>query len=61
MLLAAVTAARSVLRELKRTGSIADVAKRVISFTELFDLVGMREVQELEERYGVADDARARY
>jgi 2-methylisocitrate lyase-like PEP mutase family enzyme len=61
MLLAAVTAARSVLRELKRTGSIADVAKRVTSFTELFDLVGMREVQELEERYGVADDARARY
>ncbi len=61
MLLAAVTAARSVLQELKRTGSIADVAKRVTSFTELFDLVGMREVQELEERYGVADDARARY
>ncbi len=61
MLLAAVTAARSVLRELKRTGSIADVAKRVTSFTELFDLVGMREIQELEERYGVADDARARY
>lgn len=61
MLLAAVTAARSVLQELKRTGSIADVAKRVTSFTELFDLVGMREIQELEERYGVADDARARY
>jgi len=61
MLLAAVTAAQGALRELKKTGSIADVAKRVTSFTELFDLVGMREVQELEQRYGVADNARARY
>ncbi len=55
-MLAAVTAAQGVLRELKWTGS-----KRVTSFTELFDLVGMREVQDLEERYGVVNDARARY
>ena len=61
MLLAAVTAARSVLRELKKTGSIAGLANKITTFTELFDLVGMREVQELEERYGVADNARARY
>ncbi len=60
-MLAAVTAAQGVLRELKRTGSIAGLANKITTVTELFDLVGMREVQELEERYGVADDARARY
>ncbi len=61
MLLAAVTAAQGVLRELKKTGSIAGLVNKITTFTELFDLVGMREVQELEERYRVADDARARY
>ncbi len=61
MLLAAVTAAQGVLRELKKTGSIAGLANKITTFTELFDLVGMREVQELERRYGVADNARARY
>ncbi|MFQ5545994.1 MAG: oxaloacetate decarboxylase [Acidiferrobacterales bacterium] len=61
MLLAAVTAAQDVLRELKKSGSIAGLVNRITTFTELFDLVGMREVQELEERYGVADNARARY
>ena len=61
MLLAAVTAAQGVLRELKKTGSIAGLANKITTFTELFDLVGMREVQELEQRYGVADNARARY
>ena len=61
MLLAAVTAAQGVLRELKKTGSIAGLANKITTFTELFDLVGMREVQELEQRYGVADNARVRY
>ncbi len=61
MLLAAVTAAQGVLRELKKTGSIAGLANKITTFTELFDLVGMREVQELEQRYGVADNTRARY
>ena len=61
MLLAAVTAAQGVLRELKKTGSIAGLANKITTFTELFDLVGMREMQELERRYGVADNARARY
>ncbi len=61
MLLAAVTAAQGVLRELKKTGSIAGVVNKITTFTELFDLVGMREVPELEQRYGVAENARARY
>lgn len=61
MLLAAVTAAQGVLRELKKTGSIAGLANKITTFTELFDLVGMQEVQELEQRYGVADNARVRY
>ncbi|MFQ5530950.1 MAG: oxaloacetate decarboxylase [Gemmatimonadota bacterium] len=59
--LAAITAAQTVLHELKETGSIAGLVSRITSFTELFDLVGLREVQELEQRYGVADNARARY
>ena len=59
--LAAITAAQTALRELKETGSIAGLVSRITSFTELFDLVGLREVQELEQRYEVADNARVRY
>lgn len=61
MLLAAITAAQDVLRELKKTGSVAGLVNQIASFTELFDLVGMKEVQEIEQRYDVPQDARARY
>jgi 2-methylisocitrate lyase-like PEP mutase family enzyme len=60
-LLAAITAMTSTLEELKRTGSIAEVAKRIASFQDFFNLVGMREVQETEAKYGVDENTRVRY
>ncbi|HEX6317961.1 MAG TPA: isocitrate lyase/PEP mutase family protein [Burkholderiales bacterium] len=60
-LLSAITAINRTLGELKRTGSIAEVAKSIASFQEFFDLVGMREVQEAEAKYGVDEKTRASY
>ena len=60
-LLSAITAINKTLSELKRTGSIAEVAKSIASFQEFFDLVGMREVQEAEARYGVDEKTRVAY
>jgi 2-methylisocitrate lyase-like PEP mutase family enzyme len=60
-LLSAITAITQTLAELKRTGSIAEAAKGIASFQEFFDLVGMREVQEAEAKYGVDEKARAGY
>jgi uncharacterized protein YerC len=59
--LAQIRAASHVLNVLKETESIAGLAKEVASFREFFDLVGMQEVQALESRYGLVEDARARY
>ena len=61
VILAAIRAATHVLKELKETGTVAGLAKEVATFSEFFDLVGMQEVRALEERYGVADDARLDY
>jgi 2,3-dimethylmalate lyase len=61
VMLAAIRAASEVLATLKQTGSIAAMAKEVPSFKEFFDLLGMAEVQELEARYGVAEEARVKY
>jgi 2-methylisocitrate lyase-like PEP mutase family enzyme len=60
-LLAAITAMTSTLEELKRTGTIAEVAKRIASFQDFFNLVGMREVQEAEAKYGVDEKTRVSY
>ena len=60
-LLSAITAIDQTLSELKRTGSIAEVAKRIASFQEFFDLVGMREVQAAEAKYGVDEKTRVTY
>jgi 2-methylisocitrate lyase-like PEP mutase family enzyme len=60
-LLSAITAITRTLSELKRTGSIAEVAKNIASFQEFFDLVGMREVQEAEAKYGVDEKTRVTY
>jgi hypothetical protein len=46
---------------LKRTGSIAEVAKNIASFQDFFNLVGMKEVQEAEAKYGVDEKTRAAY
>jgi hypothetical protein len=49
------------LGELKRTGSIAEQAKKIASFQDFFNLVGMREVQEAEAKYGVDEKTRVGY
>lgn len=60
-LLSAITAITRTLTELKRTGSIAEVSKEIASFQDFFNLVGMREVQEAEAKYGVDEKTRAAY
>jgi hypothetical protein len=60
-MLAAIRAASEALATLKQTGTIAGLAKEVPSFREFFDLLGMPEVQEMEARYGVAEEARVKY
>ena len=61
IMLAAIRAANHVLSTLKETGSIASLTGEVASFREFFDLMGMPEVQAMEAKYGVGEDARARY
>ena len=61
MMLAAIRAASEVLATLKETGTIASLAKDLPSFKEFFDLLGMPEVQELEARYGIDENARVKY
>lgn len=60
-LLSAITAITHTLGELKRTGSIAEVAKNIASFQDFFNLVGMKEVQEAEAKYGVNENTRVTY
>jgi len=61
MLLAAIPAMRGVLQELKETGTVEGMLGRIASFRDLFDLMGMPQVRELESRYGVSESAKARY
>ena len=56
---AQIQAAQRVLRELKSSGSIANLEPHMAAWEERHDLLGMPEIQELERRYGVADNARA--
>jgi carboxyvinyl-carboxyphosphonate phosphorylmutase len=56
--LAAIKAMREVLAEMKRTGSAAGIRDRCATFEEFFALGGLREVQELEQRFGLPEDAR---
>ncbi|MGY9015551.1 MAG: isocitrate lyase/PEP mutase family protein, partial [Rhodospirillales bacterium] len=60
-ILAAIPAITEMLAELKETGSVTDIIKRVATFREFFDLLGMEEIQEMEERYAVSDDAKVGY
>lgn len=61
VVLAAIPAVRALLRHLHETGDIAAVANQVASFREFFDLLGMEEVQALEERYAIDDEHRVGY
>jgi 2-methylisocitrate lyase-like PEP mutase family enzyme len=61
VILASIRAATHVLRELKRTGGVAQLSNEVATFTEFFDLLGMPEVQRLEARYGTPEASRVKY
>jgi 2-methylisocitrate lyase-like PEP mutase family enzyme len=53
VVLAMLTASTSLLKELKDTGSVAQSLKGMASFAQLFDVLGMKEVEALSQRYAV--------
>ena len=59
LILAAIPAMQQLLRELKRTGSIAHLRDKVATFKQFTDIAGLPEIQKLEARYGVPEDQRA--
>jgi 2-methylisocitrate lyase-like PEP mutase family enzyme len=59
IILAAIPAMRSVLRELKAKGGVAEMRSKVATFKEFTEIAGLPEIEELEARYGVPDDQRA--
>jgi len=61
VLLAAIPAVQAMLRTLKETGEAKAVANSLTGFQEFFDLLGMDEVKELENRYAVSDGRRVGY
>lgn len=60
-LLAAIPAVRRALASLRDTGSIKPMLNEIASFREFFDLMGMAEVQAVEAKYAVDENARAGY
>lgn len=42
------------MKELKETGTIEGFADRMISFDEIFDLMGLSEIRALESEYGIS-------
>jgi len=58
-LLSAVTAVSATLAELKQSGTVEHLVGRIASFQDLFNLLGLEEVQASEARYGVAAEKRA--
>ena len=61
LLLSACEAARQTLEVLRKEETIASVAPKVMNFRQFFDTVRMKEVQELEARYGTPDEHRTQY
>jgi 2-methylisocitrate lyase-like PEP mutase family enzyme len=59
IILAAIPAMRAMLRDLKAKGSIADIRASAATFREFTEIAGLPEIQKLEERYGVPENARA--
>jgi 2,3-dimethylmalate lyase len=60
-LLSALAAADRTLAELKRTGTVKHIVPNIASFKQLFNLLGMEELQEREQRYGVVEEKRVGY
>lgn len=61
LLLSACEAVRQSLEVMKAEESIASIASRVMNFRQFFDTVRMKEVQELEARYGTSEETRTNY
>jgi len=59
IILAAIPAMQAMLRELKKSGSVAALRDQAATFREFTEIAGLPEVQELEARYGIAEDRRA--
>lgn len=57
VLLAAIRAMQSLLRDLRESGDVKDVLDRVTSWQEYYDLVGYQDVLALEKKYEVDDGA----
>ena len=58
----AIPAIRRALSKLKQSGQLpAGESNDMASFRDFFDLVGMQEVQMLEARYAVSDEAKVGY
>ena len=55
---AAIHAAQSVLRELKSTGSLEGIFKRLSGWEERHDLLRMPVIQALEKKYGISEKSR---
>ena len=53
VVLAMLTAATGLLKELKDTGSVAQSVKQMANFAQLFDVLGMKDVEALSQRYAV--------
>ena len=49
---------QNLLRELKKTGSIAHMRDKVANFKQFTDIAGLPGIQELENRYGLPEDQR---
>ncbi|MBI2320955.1 MAG: isocitrate lyase/phosphoenolpyruvate mutase family protein, partial [Chloroflexi bacterium] len=58
--LAAIKAMREVLAEIRATGTAATVRDRCATFEDLMDLAGLPEVQAMERRYGLPEEAYTR-
>ena len=57
-MLAAVPAVRHYLLELKNNGTVAHLVNEMASFQDLFNLVGMETVRQMEEKYSVDQETR---
>ena len=57
-MLAAVPAVRHYLSELKNNGTVAHLVNEMASFQDLFNLVGMETVRQMEEKYSVDQESR---
>ena len=60
-MLAAIPSVRHYLAELHEKGTVSHIVNDMASFQDLFNLVGMDEVKEMEERYSVDKKTRVNF